>query len=129
MKQYISLSKNDLNSFRILQEKILDWADEKSLLSNTCLQPQATKVLEEATETFDACLDLDEFYDSDKVDDVDLHKTLKTKAIDGIGDGFVTLIILAEQLGVDPMECLAYAYEQIAPRTGKTVDGVFIKDA
>lgn len=125
----MTLNVNDQNSFRTLQEKILDWADEKNLLSNTSLQPQASKVLEEATETFEACLALDEYFTSDDVIDEDIFKDKKTEIIDGIGDGFVTLIILAEQLGVDPMECLEYVYGVIAPRTGKTINGVFVKDA
>lgn len=44
-----------------------------------------------------------------------------------MGDIFVTLIILCEQLGIDPMECLSMAYEKISKRTGKTIGGQFIK--
>lgn len=47
---------------------------------------------------------------------------------DGIGDVFVTLIILCMQVDMDPEECLQAAYNQIKNRTGVTVDGVFIKD-
>ena len=46
---------------------------------------------------------------------------------DGIGDVIVTLIILAQQQGLTVEECLAFAYDEIKNRTGKMVDGVFIK--
>jgi NTP pyrophosphatase (non-canonical NTP hydrolase) len=47
---------------------------------------------------------------------------------DGIGDILVTVIILSQQLGYSPTECLQLAYDEIADRKGKTIDGVFVKD-
>ncbi|WPG23485.1 DUF1642 domain-containing protein [Enterococcus faecium] len=46
---------------------------------------------------------------------------------DGIGDVVVTLIILAMQNDMDLYECLNQAYNEIKGRTGKMVDGVFVK--
>lgn len=46
---------------------------------------------------------------------------------DGIGDTVVTLIILAQQHGWTLEECLQYAYDEIKGRTGKTINGTFIK--
>lgn len=46
---------------------------------------------------------------------------------DGIGDVVVTLIILAQQNDMDLYECLNQAYTEISGRTGKMVDGVFVK--
>lgn len=46
---------------------------------------------------------------------------------DAIGDTIVTLIILAQQQGMDIQDCLQEAYDVISKRTGKTVGGVFIK--
>ena len=51
------------------------------------------------------------------------HEMLK----DGIGDVVVTLIILALQNEMDLTECLETAYDEIKNRTGKMVDGVFVK--
>ena len=45
-----------------------------------------------------------------------------------MGDIFVTLIILCEQLGITPIECLEFAYKKISKRKGKTINGVFIKE-
>jgi NTP pyrophosphatase (non-canonical NTP hydrolase) len=47
---------------------------------------------------------------------------------DGIGDCMVTLILAAEMAGMSAEECLAQAYQEIAGRTGKMVNGVFVKD-
>lgn len=46
---------------------------------------------------------------------------------DGIGDTVVTLIILAQQHGWSLQECLQYAYDEIKGRTGRTINGTFIK--
>lgn len=51
------------------------------------------------------------------------HEAIK----DGIGDSFVTLIILCQQLRTTPEECLEMAYEAIKNRQGKTVNGIFVK--
>lgn len=48
---------------------------------------------------------------------------------DGIGDVVVTLIILAQQNDMDLYECLNTAYDEIKGRTGKMIDGVFVKEA
>lgn len=49
---------------------------------------------------------------------------------DAIGDIGVVLIILSDMLGYDFVDqCLLPAYQVIVKRTGKTVDGSFIKDA
>lgn len=48
---------------------------------------------------------------------------------DAIGDTAVTLIILAMQCGTSLEECLNVAYDEIADRKGKMIDGVFVKEA
>tara|TARA_R110002167_G_scaffold352273_1_gene565156 strand:- start:3353 stop:3712 length:360 start_codon:yes stop_codon:yes gene_type:complete len=48
---------------------------------------------------------------------------------DGIGDTFVTLIILAQKLGVNIDDCTAMAWNDIKDRNGMMVNDVFIKEA
>lgn len=48
---------------------------------------------------------------------------------DAIGDVVVTLIILAVQNNMTLEECLNCAYNEIAGRKGKMVDGVFVKES
>ena len=59
-----------------------------------------------------------------KEDEIDEHGLR-----DGIGDVVVTLIILAMQNDMDLYECLNQAYNEIKGRTGKMVDGVFVKSS
>jgi len=48
--------------------------------------------------------------------------------MDAIGDITVTLIIQAEMQGLDFQDCLQAAYDVISKRTGKMIDGQFVKD-
>jgi NTP pyrophosphatase (non-canonical NTP hydrolase) len=97
--------------FDELIELVHNWAEERNLLSRDNVKSQMLKVVEEIGETARA------------VNKGDILET-----VDGIGDSFVTLIILAFQLGLSPAQCLNDAYEVIKSRTGKTVNGTFIKD-
>ncbi len=94
-----------------LLPKILDWAKEKGIFDKGTRERQFQKTLEEVDELRVALTD----------DDLDEIK-------DAIGDITVTLIIQAEMNGLDFMECLESAYNVISERTGKMVDGTFVKD-
>lgn len=47
---------------------------------------------------------------------------------DAIGDTLVTVIILADILGYDPIDCLDEAYCTIKERKGETKNGTFVKE-
>ena len=47
---------------------------------------------------------------------------------DGIGDMLVTIILLAKMVDLNTTECLNAAYNVIKSRTGKMVNGQFVKD-
>lgn len=99
-------------TFDELIENVRVWADDKGILKPENAPKQMMKVMEELGETAGA-----------------IAKNKRTdEVIDGIGDTFVTVIILAYQLGLNPTECLQAAYNEIKGRTGKTVNGVFVKD-
>ena len=97
--------------FDELNNKVIDWAHDKGLLKKENANKQMLKVLEEVGELSGALLRNDE-----------------AGIKDGIGDAFVTLIILSKQLGYEPYECLGAAYDEIKGRVGKTKDGIFIKE-
>lgn len=97
--------------FEELQAKVEDWAHDKNLLHPENVERQFLKVIEEVGELASG-----------------IAKDERDETIDAIGDVFVTLIILSAQLELDPVYCLNEAYQVIKGRTGKTVDGVFIKD-
>lgn len=94
-----------------LINKVEQWSLEKGL-DKADSSKQFLKVVEEVGEVAAALARNDHF-----------------QLIDGIGDVVVTLIILAQQNGLTLEECLAAAYLEIKGRTGKMVDGVFIKSS
>ena len=57
-----------------------------------------------------------------------LLKDNDPEIMDAIGDITVTLIILADQLGMPFTQCLRLAYDEIKNREGRTENGIFIKD-
>ena len=48
---------------------------------------------------------------------------------DAIGDTYVVLTILSMQLGMDIRQCVKMAYDEIKDRTGRMVNGVFVKES
>ena len=86
------------------------WAMNKGL-DKSDPRAQYFKVVEKVGEIADGLLRNDKF-----------------EVIDAIGDSIVTLIILAKTIDSSAVECLGAAYDVIKDRTGKVVDGVFIKD-
>lgn len=50
------------------------------------------------------------------------------EAKDACGDVLVTVILLADICGIDPVKCLDGALEVISVRKGVTSEGMFIKD-
>ena len=52
----------------------------------------------------------------------------RQEEIDAVGDILVVLIGYCLQRGLDIEECLSVAYNVIKNRTGKVVNGVFVKD-
>jgi uncharacterized protein YabN with tetrapyrrole methylase and pyrophosphatase domain len=65
--------------------------------------------------------EVEELYDAVVADDRD-------EAKDAIGDIIVTLIMQADLWDTDVNTCLQQAYDVISKRTGKMVDGQFVKD-
>lgn len=94
-----------------LQEKVLEWAEQRGILKPENALKQFAKCVSEIGELGDAIVkgDVEEM-------------------VDGLGDAQVTLIILCAQLGFNYDKCLETAYSVIAKRTGKTSNGIFIKD-
>ena len=93
------------------KQNVLDWAKEKQILEKATPIAQAEKTLEEVNELIEAI----------KSDD-------KAEIKDALGDIMVTIIIGAEMQGWDIEDCLQLAYDVIKGRTGKMIDGQFVKD-
>jgi NTP pyrophosphatase (non-canonical NTP hydrolase) len=96
---------------RDLIELTLRWAEDRNLLSNPDPDRQALKMVEEVGEF---------------VREV-LRKDVHAATLE-MGDILVTLILTGAKLGIDIEDALAAAYDKISKRTGKTINGVFVKD-
>lgn len=48
---------------------------------------------------------------------------------DAIGDMYVVMTILSQQLGFSIEECIEIAYDEIKDRRGRMVDGFFVKES
>lgn len=119
-------------SFKDLQAKVLKWAKDKDLLYSKNADKQFMKFIEEVFE-FKREFNLWSFYKELKRDkkieqDFSIKEHDRWMSMkDEMGDIFVTLIILCEQIGIDPVKCLEMAYEKIKDRKGKTINGNFYK--
>ncbi len=87
------------------------WANERGLYDKGDPKTQYIKLMEETGEIGRAIL-----------------KNDTEQIIDGIGDAVVVLTNLAELCGVPIEECIQEAYNVISKRTGKMINGTFVKD-
>lgn len=113
--------------FNRLNSRVLEWASSKGILDKATPLSQMGKTIEEVEETRDALLaqvnGLDHYVNSKNVVcDTD------EEVLDGFGDILVTILIGCKLQGVDPLVALEEALKIIEARTGKMVDGTFVKD-
>jgi len=104
----IKCSKKPLKMF----ENIRQWADERGLYDKGDVKTQLIKLQEEMGELAKATLENDH-----------------VEVVDAIGDMVVVLTNLAHLNNVNIETCIASAYNVISKRTGKMVNGTFVKDA
>jgi NTP pyrophosphatase (non-canonical NTP hydrolase) len=95
-----------------LESLVIEWAANKGILEKATTAAQANKTMEECQELIDAIQD-------DNREEIS----------DALGDILVTIIIQAKMQNMSLIECLEGAYNVIAKRTGKMVNGQFVKDA
>ena len=93
-----------------LENKIIEWANDRGLLAGTTPEAQFNKLHEEIGEW------LEEYengsFISEKLE---------------LGDIYVVLVNLAAKRGYSLHECGCMAYEKIKNRTGKMINGTFVK--
>ena len=93
-----------------LIENVIRWGRDKELND---LKAQMNKVIEEVGEM---------------AHEVCRNRYSSNEMMDAIGDTLVTIIILADICKLDVQDCLQEAYNVINKRTGRTIDGTFVKD-
>jgi len=100
-------NKTDMNE---ITAKIKDWAADRGL-DTAQPEKQMLKLMEEVGELSQG-----------------LAKGNREQVIDSIGDVYVVMTILSEQLNLNIINCVAAAYGEISDRKGKMVNGVFVKE-
>jgi NTP pyrophosphatase (non-canonical NTP hydrolase) len=105
------LTMPDYNKTLMMFNKIRTWAHDRGLYEKGNTMTQYVKLQEEAGELAKALLKDDQL-----------------EVIDAIGDMVVVLTNLAHQRGVYIETCIQSAYEVINKRTGKMINGTFVKD-
>lgn len=119
-------------SFGELKELVLEWADDKDLLYEENAEKQFMKFIEEVFEfktEFDNWVFLREmcgFVTDEELMYMGANSIAVNRKLE-MGDIFVTLIILCEDLEIDPVVCLEMAYKKISKRHGRTINGTFVK--
>jgi len=100
-KEYSDDSVNDLI------QSCVEWGNRRGLSDP---KVQSMKLMEEVGELMAAIL-----------------KNDKEQQVDAVGDIMVVLAILSNQIGVSIPTALKVAFNEIKDRTGKTINGAFIK--
>ena len=112
-----------MKNFEELKKLIEQWAKDKNLLYAENADKQFMKFIEEI---FEFKTEYDILWHEVERQGGISKDSVRLLMLE-MGDIFVTLIILCNQIGIEPTRCLDMAYEKIKDRTGKTIDGVFVK--
>lgn len=99
-----------------LINKVKQWHCDRNLIEGSTDLDQFGKLQEEVLELHEALI-CNSYLDN-----------YTPEITDAIGDIMVVLINIAERNGLTLEQCLEHAYNDIKDRTGKMVDGVFVKD-
>ena len=110
-----------------IEPLVKQWAEEKNLIKIENALKQADKTQEELDE-FKFNLKMQKYNYSYYHNDIEKAFFTEDQIKDDIGDILVTLIIQCEIQRTSLEECLNVAWEQIKDRTGKTINGTFLKD-
>ena len=108
---YAEIKTDQITTNNVFDD-IRSWATDKGIYDKGNSYIQYLKMLEEAGELAQALLNKD-----------------KAEIQDAIGDIIVVLTSIAKFEGMFIEDCIKSAYDVIAKRTGKMVNGTFVKDA
>jgi len=96
----------------LMFDKIREWATNKGIYAHGDAKTQYLKLMEEAGELAQALINND-----------------KPEIQDAIGDMIVVLTSIAKFEDIKIEQCIESAYDVINKRTGKMINGTFVKDA
>jgi len=96
-------------AYYTLEQRIVEWHKARNLIEGSSDHQQFEKLLEE-------------------VEELRLNIMNSQDISDDVGDIIVVLINLCARNGLTLTDCMTVAYNDIKYRTGRMVDGIFVKD-
>lgn len=97
--------------FVSIEQEVIEWGIKRGIYKESSPINQVDKLKEEFKELDSAT----QMYDLEEIKD-------------GIGDMLVVLTHIANMYNFTLTQCYKHAYNQIKNRTGKMVNGIFVKD-
>ena len=127
------LEREESMKYEELSKLVIDWGQDKGIFNKSTPLRQLDKTQEELDETRQALQKLNDFaYQADLMESIGVptptEEDICAEVKDGIGDMLVTIILLAKMVDMDTVDSLNAAYDVIKSRTGKMVNGQFVKD-
>lgn len=127
------LEREESMKYEELSKLVIDWGQDKGIFNKSTPLRQLDKTQEELDETRQALQKLNDFdYQADLMESIGVptptEEDIRAEVKDGIGDMLVTIILLAKMVDMDTVDSLNAAYDVIKSRTGKMVNGQFVKD-
>tara|TARA_R110002167_G_scaffold198889_2_gene402048 strand:- start:1544 stop:1963 length:420 start_codon:yes stop_codon:yes gene_type:complete len=127
------LEREESMKYEELSKLVIEWGESKGIFAGSTPLRQLDKTQEELDETRQALQKLNDFdYQADFMEGIGIptpsEEDIRAEVKDGIGDMLVTIVLLAKMVDMDTVDSLNAAYGVIKKRTGKMVDGQFIKD-
>jgi len=130
---YNMLKRQEFMKYEELSKLVIEWGKSKGILDSSTPLRQLDKTQEELDETRAALKKLNDSDHQPNFMEVlgmppENKEDILAEVKDGIGDMLVTIVLLAKMVDLDTTDCLNAAYDVIKGRTGKMVDGQFVKD-
>lgn len=113
--------------FKQLNERVINWAEERGIFEKATPYDQIQKTKEEVEETELAIIyqrSNQKNYINEKGKLCNTSEEIK----DGLGDILVTVLIGCKMQNLNPLECLEHSLNIIEKRSGKMINGQFVKD-
>ena len=127
LKQEIKELRREIMKFEELEEKVINWGAEKGILDKATPLAQCNKTFEEVEELKEV-LEAQEQGLETFINSKGFLVNTNAEIKDAFGDIVVTVILGCKLQGLDFTDCLESAYNVISKRTGKMVNGQFVKD-
>lgn len=116
-----------MDKFNELNSRVINWAENKGILDKATPMTQHEKTIEEVNELTEALVNQSLKKDC-YINTKGVLCDTEHEVFDALGDIPVTWLIQCKLQNINPLHALESALDIIEKRTGKMVDGKFVKD-